>query len=162
MPRTRLISAITTLLVLISLSGCSSRVGDYSIISITNAELGKRYARMAPDVAHIAREGQRSVIIIIPIGIPNFKEALEKSLEKSGAPRITDAVIYYDYFYIPMIFNDQKTKVDGLSWNKVEDLSSQVNKDILNAKQIFILKEIDGKPQFVVIEKSDLALDAIH
>jgi hypothetical protein len=158
----RLVSSLTTILVIATLLGCSSRVGDYSIISTKNTELGKRYARMAPDSAKVAGTDTKSIMIVIPTGIPNFKEAIDRSIETKGRQLLSDAVIYYDYFYIPMVYGEQKTKTEGTSWKKVEDLGPQVNIDILNAKEVYMLKEINGKPEFVQITKTDPALDSIH
>lgn len=94
-------------------SGCTTRLMDFTLISSKNIELsrfdsfhiGKTRAR-GRDVAHI--------IIFIPTGMPNPKEALDRAIESiPGAVALLDGVILQSFWYIPYIYGQQKFIVEG-------------------------------------------------
>jgi len=72
------------------LSGCSVRVVDFTVISTKNVNLstfekGKRVT------------GEDCVVVIlIPFGIPNMKEAIDQAIEKAGPEydALVDGVVY--------------------------------------------------------------------
>lgn len=152
---------ISLLFSLILLAGCSQRLGNFTVLSTKNTELGKKYVRAAVD-QRVSGVDTKQIIVIIPMGIPNLQEATDRALEKYGAQILTNVVVYYDYFYIPWVYGETKYRVEGDAWKKVDDLNAQVEKDVNNAQQVFTLKEVNGKQEFVSISKNDPIIDTIH
>ena len=158
----RLLSCSVVMFTLFFLAwGCSSRVGDFTVISTKNTELGQKYARTALDGSKAVGIDSKPIIVIIPFGTPNIKEAVDKALEKAGAQVLTDVVVYYDYYYIPYIYGEMKYRVEGVAWKKVENLSAAMQKDLESAKAIYVAKEINGKTQFVQVAENDRAVSAV-
>jgi len=95
------------------LTGCTTRITDFTIISTKNVDLSViGHARrgtvraQGEDVTHI--------IIIIPTGIPHVKEAIDKAIESvPGAVALVDGVLYYRAFYIPYIYGQKAYVVEG-------------------------------------------------
>ena len=105
---------ITSLIaILFTLQGCTNRVTDFTIISSKNVDLSQiaKYQRgdervTGEDIAHI--------IIFIPTGIPNLKEAIDRAIESvPGAVALVDGVVYMTNFYIPFIYGQNKYTVEG-------------------------------------------------
>ena len=79
------------------LTGCTSRLIDFTVISSKNVNL------VLPDGATGPRtEGKHSVpIILIPIGRPNIKEATDNAIEAAGPQydALIDGVVS-SYFFL--------------------------------------------------------------
>ncbi len=81
-------------------SACTTRLGDFTVLSTKNVEWSKAntYVRSdraeGDDIAHI--------ILIIPTGVPNLKTAVDAAIETiPGGVALLDAVIeYYRYYFI--------------------------------------------------------------
>ena len=81
----------------ILLLGCSTRLGDFTVLSTRNVEIGGDYILVERNV-----EGEDVVPIIIffPLCIPNLENAIDDALKSVGGDLITDAVLKYNYWYI--------------------------------------------------------------
>ena len=154
-----ILGVLTTLLFVGS--GCSERIGDFTIISTKNAELGQKYVRTTLDGTKAIGIDSKPIIVVIPMGNPNIKEAVDKALEKNGAQVLTDVVIYYDYFYIPYIYGEMKYRVEGTGWKRATDLSQQMEEDLKNAKALYVAKEVNGKTEFVEVEKTNAVVKTV-
>jgi hypothetical protein len=153
---------ILPVLVLIgAMSGCTQRLGNFSILSTKNTEIGKNYVRVTTD-KKASGVDSKPIIVIIPMGNPNMQEAADRALEKYGAQILTDVVIYYDWFYIPYIYGEFKYRVEGDAWKRVDDLKSSLESDVKNSEQIFALKEVNGKQEFVPVTADDPVLKNVH
>ncbi|HJQ84704.1 MAG TPA: hypothetical protein VKA21_11535 [Candidatus Binatia bacterium] len=94
------------------LGGCTTRIVDFTVISTKNVDWSQASSlQRAPsrvegiDMVHI--------IIFIPTGQPNMKEAVDRAIEKvPGAVALVDGVVYSKGWYIPYIY--------GRSWFAVE------------------------------------------
>lgn len=136
-------------------NGCSQRIGDFTVISTKNMELGQKYVRTTLDGTKAVGIDAKPIIVIIPLGQPNVKEAVDKALEKNGADVLTDVVVYYDTFYIPYIYGETKYRVEGTAWKRANELSQQLESDLKAAKQLYVAKDVNGKTAFVEISKDD-------
>jgi len=94
-------------------TGCTSRFVDYTIISTKNIDLSKAatFQRGANrtegiDTAHI--------IIFIPTGNPNLKEAIDRAIEAvPGAVALLDGVVTSSFYFIPLIYGEANFAVEG-------------------------------------------------
>jgi hypothetical protein len=81
-------------MILCAFFGCTTRLVDFTIISTKNVDLSKastfqrgKTRMQGKDMVHI--------ILCIPIGTPNMKQAIDKALEKTpGAIALVDGVIF--------------------------------------------------------------------
>jgi len=108
----RLIFLMLVLIVLV-LTGCTTRLVDFTIISTKNVDLSKA-ATFQRGNARIQGVDLVHIIIFIPTGVPNMKEAIDKALESvNGAVALVDGVVYSKAWYIPYIYGQQSYVVEG-------------------------------------------------
>jgi len=109
-------SKLTALLavgMLVSASGCANRIVDFTVISTKNIDWSKastftraKSRSEGKDAAHI--------IIFIPTGVPNMKEAVDRAIESvPGAVALLDGVVAVKFYYIPFIYGRQWFVVEG-------------------------------------------------
>lgn len=97
----------------VMLCGCSTRLVDYTIISTKNIDLTRAAAFRRGD-DRVAGRDQASIIIFIPTGVPDIKEAIDRAIESvPGAVALVDGVVRYQFFYIPYIFGKESYVVEG-------------------------------------------------
>ena len=139
----------------IGLAGCSQRIGDFTVISTKNTEIGASYVRSTLDDKKSVGIDSKPIIVIIPMGTPSIKDAVDRALENSGSQVLTDVVVYYDYFYIPYVYGEFKYRVEGTGWKRTTDLNKHLQQDLSSAKELYVAKEINGKTEFVKVPTSD-------
>lgn len=84
---------IFILLFVVILSGCVTRLGDFTLISTKNVDLTKG-ASFQRGPSRVKGEDVATIIIFIPTGIPNMKTAIDKAIESvPGAIALLDAVL---------------------------------------------------------------------
>ena len=94
-------------------SGCSTRITDFTFISSKNIDLS-RGADFKRSTVRVKGEDRKSIVIFIPTGVPNVKEALDKAIESTpGAVGLVDGVITHYSWYIPYIYGESWYEVDG-------------------------------------------------
>ena len=103
----------TIVAVLLLCSSCSRRVVDFTIISTKNIDLSR--ADMFERATYRARgEDKVHWIIIIPTGVPNMKEALDRAIESvPGSVALVDGVITTKFWYIPYVYGEQWFVAEG-------------------------------------------------
>ncbi|MDD5319505.1 MAG: hypothetical protein PHD43_02600 [Methylococcales bacterium] len=95
------------------LAGCSQRMVDFTVISSKNIDLS-RGADFKRSSTRIKGEDRKSIIIFIPTGIPNAKEAMDNAIESvPGAVGLVDGVITQNSWYIPYIYGENWIEVEG-------------------------------------------------
>jgi hypothetical protein len=104
---------ISIALFALSCSGCTRRVADFTIMSTKNIDLtrGADFKR-----ADVRTEGEdtKHIIIFIPTGEPNAKEAADRAIERiPGAIALLDGVVESEFFYFPYIYGYMTIKVKG-------------------------------------------------
>lgn len=96
-----------------AITGCVNRIGDFTVASTKNMDV--------TDAAHKIDYGKRTkgidrahIILFIPTGIPNMKEAMDQAIEASpGAVGLSDVTIKQGAFVIPLIYGQQWYEVEG-------------------------------------------------
>ncbi|MBD3223283.1 MAG: hypothetical protein GF313_01025 [Caldithrix sp.] len=105
----------TTILMsaLILLMSCSTRVMDFTLISSKNVELSK-FPTYERGFERVEGKDTKQIIIIIPTGNPDGKEAIDRAIESTpGAVALVDGVLTYKWFYIPYIYGEATYVIEG-------------------------------------------------
>lgn len=98
--------------VMLILNSCTTRIGDFTVISTKNAELGQKYVQTGTYEA----EDMAWIIIFIPTGIPNLKTAVDKCIEAGNGVLITNCVLSLKQFWF--IIGQQGYLVKGDVWKR--------------------------------------------
>lgn len=114
----------------LAMTGCTTRLMDFTIISSKNMDLS-RGAEFKRGKARVAGEDMAHIIIIIPTGIPNAKEALDRAIESvPGAVALLDGVITSEFFFFPYIYGYSKYIVEGTPLIDPKLLANHVEDDV--------------------------------
>lgn len=97
---------------LVVLMGCTQRLGDFTVLSTKNVDL-TNFSTESAEKSLPVRGVDSKPIIILPGSPPNLKEAVDRALEAHNADMLTNAVIYYTYWYIPYVCGEWKFEVKG-------------------------------------------------
>lgn len=98
---------------LLALTGCTTRLTDFTIISTKNIDLS-RGAEFVRGTTRVEGEDTKHIIIFIPTGTPSPKEAVDKAIEStSGAVALLDGVLEHEFFYFPYVFGYTTYRVKG-------------------------------------------------
>ena len=96
-----------------SIIGCATRLVDFTIISTKNIDLA-RGADFKRGPSRVEGEDKASIIIFIPTGTPNIKEAIDRAIESvPGAIALLDGVVTAKAFWIPYIYGESSYIVEG-------------------------------------------------
>lgn len=96
-----------------SLSGCTHRYIDFTTISSKNMDMS-RGAEFERGYGRVVGEDKAHIIIFIPTGTPNAKEALDRAIESTpGAVALLDGVITHKSWWIPYIYGQSTIEVEG-------------------------------------------------
>lgn len=95
------------------LGGCVQRLGDFTILSTKNVDVSK-FGSATRDPIRVKGEDAKEIILIIPTGVPNVKEAIDRAIESQpGCVALSDATVKYSSFYIPYIYGRTAFTVEG-------------------------------------------------
>ncbi|MCB9757912.1 MAG: hypothetical protein H6753_05780 [Candidatus Omnitrophica bacterium] len=87
------------ILFLLWFSGCTTRLVDFTMISTKNIDLS-RSADFRRAQQRVKGKDEAMIIIFIPTGVPNMKEAIDHALESvPGAVALVDGVVYQEAFW---------------------------------------------------------------
>ncbi|MFZ3208555.1 MAG: hypothetical protein WA140_06945 [Geobacteraceae bacterium] len=104
---------LTVGMALMLLTGCTTRLTDFTIISTKNIDL-TRGAEFVRGEKRIEGEDTKHIIIFIPTGVPNAKEAADRAIESvSGAVALLDGVLEHEFFYFPYIYGYSTYRIKG-------------------------------------------------
>ena len=102
---------VLLLMAVFALSSCTTRLVDFTIISTKNVDLTKG-ASFERGKTRIEGEDGAYIIIFIPTGIPNMKEAIDEAIESvPGCVALLDGVLYSKAWYF--IIGETKYVVEG-------------------------------------------------
>lgn len=108
------------LLALLAVAGCATR-SDLTAVSTKNVKLDPLRLDPARSKGRVSGQDCTYIIVIIPTGgPPTIDEAIDRALESKGANLLTDAVIRYDYFFIPYIFGRNCWRAEGDAYDTFE------------------------------------------
>lgn len=137
-------------------TGCTIRLFDFTVLSSKNVDLSRmgEYERSGKRV-----KGKDSAhfIIIIPTGIPNMKEAIDRAIESvPGAVALVDGVAYSKFFWAILyaqesyIFEGEalidpdlasaQEPVEPYTVIKLDKKGDIKNKEILNEEEYLAMK----------------------
>ncbi len=117
---------------LLGLFGCSYRLGDFTVLSTKNVELGAKYEKVGT-----GEESDEVFVLYIPLGSPNIENAVDKILDNKQGDLLTNAVINaYNYSFLIGVMG---YKVKGDVWKRAA-LSS-----IDDSKEYYQLTQNEGE-----------------
>lgn len=86
---------LVLLLLLLPLAvGCSTRMGDLTVVSNRNARLDALDFDSLPVERRVEGRSSRFVFLFIPFGAPSFEEAIDDALERGQGDLMTDVTIH--------------------------------------------------------------------
>jgi hypothetical protein len=98
---------------LLALTGCKTRFVDFTIISTKNIDLSKA-GTFQKGSTRSEGVDKTYIIIFIPTGAPNLKEAIDRAIESvPGAVALLDGVVDQGFFYFPYIYGEAAYTVEG-------------------------------------------------
>jgi hypothetical protein len=94
-------------------SGCTIRVIDFTAISTKNVDWSQA-SSFERTPTRATGEDKTPIIIFIPIGAPNIKQAVDRAIESvPGAVALVDGVISVYQWYIPFIYGETSYIAEG-------------------------------------------------
>ncbi|MFA4853885.1 MAG: hypothetical protein WC616_00860 [Candidatus Omnitrophota bacterium] len=104
---------IFILFLVVILSGCVTRLVDFTMISTKNIDLA-RGADFKRGPSRATGEDLVAIIIFIPTGVPNIKTAIDRAIESvPGSIALLDGVLSVKGWYIPYIYGESSYVVEG-------------------------------------------------
>jgi len=94
-------------------SGCSKRLGDFTLLTTKNIDLSSFSTCTDDGKERVNGEDASHIIVVFPTKVPNFKDAVDNAIEASNSYMLSDAVVRYTWFYIPLIYGQEKFIVEG-------------------------------------------------
>ncbi len=95
------------------LSGCTNRIGDFTLASSKNIDISSNLHTI-DTTSRVEGIDKKSIIILFPTGVPNMKEAMDNAIEKApGAVALSDVTIKHSVWYIPYIYGESSYAVEG-------------------------------------------------
>lgn len=94
-------------------AGCTTRIVDFTTISTKNVDWSKAetFSR-AP--SRVEGRDMAHLIIFIPTGVPNMKEAIDRAIESvPGGVALVDGVVYSKFWWIPYVYGRTSYVVEG-------------------------------------------------
>lgn len=110
MPRTRIPVALAAAAVI--LSGCSQRIGDFTLISTKNVDIGGKYRKLEQ---RYTGEDVKMTILTIPIGVPDLKQAVDNCIEAGKGELLSNAVVESSFWTV-ILYGEMKYVVKGDVW----------------------------------------------
>ncbi len=95
------------------ISGCTTRIGDFTLMSTKNVEIGAKYVK----TGSFESEDKAFMIIIIPTGIPNIKTCVDRLIENGGGELATNVVLNSTYWWA-LLVGQSGYEVKGDVWKR--------------------------------------------
>lgn len=112
MPCSKFLLACAVVATASLLSGCTTRLGNFTLISTKNVDLSD--ASIDPKGGkRVTEDDCAPIILIFPIGRPDLKEAVDNALEEGRGNLMVDQVSYYRRWYVPPIFGMRCMVAEG-------------------------------------------------
>ncbi len=95
--------------------GCKERLGDFTILSTKNVDLTRFNTKPAEKSQPVIGIDKKIIIFTVRTGYPSFEEAADRAIEqgKTHGMALTNAVIYFDKWYIPYVYGEMQMEVKG-------------------------------------------------
>jgi hypothetical protein len=98
----------------VTLVGCTQRIGDFTLLSTKNVEIGGKYKKLD---GRFKGEDVKGMLLTIPLGMPSFKTAVDNCIESGKGDLITDAVLDQT-FWTAIVWGEQGFTITGDVWVK--------------------------------------------
>ena len=99
----RTMSKILMISLVVLLTACTTRLLDFTVVSSKNIDLSKADS-FERGKSRVEGVDAAWMIIFIPTGIPNMKEAIDRALEKvPGAVALVDGVVSSKFMYFLLV-----------------------------------------------------------
>jgi hypothetical protein len=92
-------------------TGCTTRVGDLTVLSTRNVTLDKVDLDRLPQVKGITGKDSKFIFLFIPFGVPHLEDAVDSALDKGGGDVLTDTVVYRQGWWF--LIGETTLKVKG-------------------------------------------------
>lgn len=137
---------------LLQFSGCSSRLGDFSILSNRNVVLDGEHSLVERNVK--GSDGVWVVLLLIPITEANLEDALDKILIKYKADFLTNVVIRRT-FWIGIVVSWEGFVITGDAWRNGSAPSGALfaPEEIVHRGRKYELLPLPIKDAFRIVEK---------
>jgi hypothetical protein len=99
-------------------SGCSQRLGDFTVLSTKNVDLSNFSTLQEKNTDRVRGEDVAHIVFIYSNKVPTFKEAIDIALDENSSYMLSDAVLKYEWFYIPLIYGQEKFVAEGIPVKK--------------------------------------------
>lgn len=108
-----IIASIAMMLVIVS-AGCSRRLTDFTVISTKNIPIGEGvHTDFQKGTKRVKGQDVAHVVLAIPFGYPNMKEAIDKAIEQiPGAIGLVDGVVK-SQSWTCLVYGQNKFIVEG-------------------------------------------------
>ena len=94
---------------LAGLEGCSTRLGDFSVLSTKNVDV----TGLRPGDRFSGEDCVGYLFAMIPLGEVNWKNAMDQALERGKGDVMVDVVLTAKGWMIPYIFGQQCIEITG-------------------------------------------------
>ncbi len=95
------------------LSGCVTRVGEFTFASTKNIDI-KRTAHRVDESIRLIDRDVTHIIVVVPTGFPDMVEAMNRTIEQEkNAVGLANVTIKRGKWYIPYIYGRQYIEVEG-------------------------------------------------
>ena len=102
-------------------TSCTTRLTDFTVISTKNVPLGKDAANLKKGDTRVKGKDKIHVVLGIPIGTPNMKEAIDKAIEQNpGCVGLVDGVLKSTGWWA-LLYGQQGYIVEGTPLYEVKD-----------------------------------------
>jgi hypothetical protein len=94
---------------------CSQRLGDFTVLTTKNINLSNFSTKdnLSAGTERVSGSDVSHMICVFPTKVPNFKDAIDDAIEQGNCDLLSEAVIRYEFFYIPLIYGQEKFVVEG-------------------------------------------------
>jgi len=96
----RLTYLLIAVLALLMLSSCSIRVADLTMVSTKNIDLSNTQLDARKGQRQTGEDCRFNLLGLIPFGLPNMEEAVDKALEKGKGNVMVDEVTEYKNIWV--------------------------------------------------------------
>ena len=108
-----LIVSLSLAIVAMVFSGCTQRIGDFTLISTKNVDIGGKFKKLE----RYTGVDSKPMILGIPLGYPNLQQAVDNCIEAGKGDLLTNAVLEFSGWTI-ILYGEQKYNVKGDVWVK--------------------------------------------
>lgn len=99
--------------VILLTQGCVHRIGDFTVASTKNMDI-KRTLHTVDESERLVDRDTAHIVIFIPTGTPNMKEAMDNAIEqREGAIGLSNVKVKSGSWYIPYIYGQSYFEVEG-------------------------------------------------